>query len=113
MKKSGSGKFFRILKIGIGKTIIVFAFAFLLQFSGGCATIIVSGSGDLSPYAGVQGDLWVMSHGTTTREEFPKSAGLSGWTIFFLTMLFDLPLSAIADTVLLPVTIPVSLSKDY
>src|SRR5919109_2250429 len=85
-------------------TAIVLVLA-LAGAAGGCATVYTTAvESDFSPYGGVQGDFWLIE---TTAE--PRDDGRPN-TLDWMTVgavSLDVPLSAVADTLLLPYTLTV------
>ena len=74
----------------IAAAVIVVAALLMAVVAGGCATIATTASGVLEPYAGLDLDAYVIG-----RTE-------SGWER--AARIVDVPLSLVADTILLPFT---------
>jgi uncharacterized protein YceK len=85
-----------------GKSMVRAAFGAALLALGlsasGCATTLATALGEVSPYAGTRGEVELLQRS----HEGPALSAL---------LVADVPLSLAADTVLLPVTIPVGIAR--
>jgi uncharacterized protein YceK len=82
-----------------------------LLFVSGCGTF-ASLQSDCDVYGGVRRDAEVAADFMATRREPPKQDSVDVRTVagvFGMAAIMDMPMSAAADTLLLPVTVPVAL----
>lgn len=85
------------------RTVIALLCMTILASATGCGTIINLAKGPVRINGGARLDVHLIGE--------PEIHGQFVWP-FLLFGIFDLPLSAVLDTVLLPLTIPLDLSRD-
>jgi uncharacterized protein YceK len=88
-------------------------FAAALMVLGGCATAsTLTGKNEQKVYGGTRLDATLISEGFSSDSPAAKTAGIERPILACegLCGLVDLPLSVVADTVVLPVTVPISLN---
>jgi uncharacterized protein YceK len=81
-----------------------------MLFLSGCGTF-ASLQSDCDIYGGVRRDAEVAADFMSTRKEPPKQDNLVGTVagMFGMAAIMDMPMSAAADTLLLPITVPVAI----
>lgn len=94
-------------------TIIVLALAAALPALGGCAASNNLFRGDSKVYGGTRIDATLVAEGFGTDEQTAKEQKLERPVLACegLYGLIDMPFSLVADTVMLPITVPITLSK--